>query len=66
MPKISVDFGVTCSRKVGHIECPKFVETGVKFVKTKILPEVFLSYFVNFLVSINFTLIHFNKTLYIK
>ena len=66
MPKISVDFGVTCARKVGHIDCPKFVETGVKFVKTKNLPEVFLSYFVNLLVSIIFSLVNFNKTLHIK
>ena len=66
MPKISVNFDVTCARKVGHIECPKFVETGVKFVETKFLPEVFFSYFFNFLVSINVSLVHFNKTLYIK
>ena len=31
MLKISVDFSVTCARKIGHIECSKFVKTGVKW-----------------------------------
>ena len=30
MPKNFVDFGMTCARKVGHIECPEFAETEIK------------------------------------
>ena len=30
MPKNFVDFGMTCARKVGHIECPGFAGTRIK------------------------------------
>ena len=30
MPNFFVDFGMTCARKVGHVEFPRFVEMGIK------------------------------------